>query len=150
VLPLLLANAIVMGFILTNHSLSPLSDVNDPLFNSLSVTAPAWVEWLTLRFGYHVEHHLYPWMSSRHAALVRDLIRARWPERYQSMPIWRALLALHRTGRVYKNATTLADLPGGKESSTLLPSEVGALPMAIPGARSVVAPRPSAAAPRTA
>jgi fatty acid desaturase len=122
-LPLLVANAIVMGFILTNHSLSPLSDVNDPLFNSLSVSAPRWVEWLTLGFGFHVEHHLFPWMSARHGPDVRRLILARWPERYQTMPIGRALLALHRTGRVYKNDTTLADMVGGKESMTLLPRD---------------------------
>lgn len=122
-LPLLVANAVVMGFILTNHSLSPLSDVNDPLFNSLSVTAPRWVDWLTLRFGFHVEHHLFPWMSSRHAPIVRALILSRWPERYQSLPIGHALLALHRTGRVYKNTTTLADMLGGKECMTLLPRD---------------------------
>ena len=123
VLPLLVANAIVMGFILTNHSLSPLSDVNDPLFNSLSVTVPRWAELWTLRFGFHVEHHLFPWMSSRHAPVVRSLILGRWPERYQSMPIGRALSALHRTGRVYKDATTLSDRLGGKESMTLLPRD---------------------------
>jgi fatty acid desaturase len=120
-LPLLVANAIVMGFILTNHSLSPHTDVNDPLLNSLSVTVPGWVDWCTLGFGFHVEHHLFPWMSSRHAPAVRSLIRARWAESYQSMPLGHALLALHRTGRVYKNPTTLADLPGGKEWPTLLP-----------------------------
>jgi len=148
VLPLLVANFVVMGFILTNHSLSPLSDVNDPLFNSLSVTAPRWVEWLTLGFGFHVEHHLFPWMSSRHGPLVRALIVGRWPERYQSMPIGRALLALHRTGRVYKNATTLADMLGGKESMTLLPRDWDArgltplVPMSIVAAASgpVLAP----------
>jgi fatty acid desaturase len=122
-LPLLVANVVVMGFILTNHSLSPLSDVNDPLFNSLSVTVPRWAEWCTMRFGFHVEHHLFPWMSSRHAPLVRSLLRERWPERYQSMPLGRALLALHRTGRVYKDATTLMDRIGGKECSTLLPGD---------------------------
>jgi fatty acid desaturase len=123
VLPLLVANAVVMGFILTNHSLSPLSEVNDPLFNSLSVTVPRWVDWLTLRFGFHVEHHLFPWMSSRHAPIVRSLILSHWPERYQSLPIGDALLALHRTGRVYKNATTLADMLGGEECMTLLPRD---------------------------
>lgn len=122
-LPLLVANTVVMGFILTNHSLSPLSEVNDPLFNSLSVTLPGFLEHLTLRFGYHVEHHLYPWMSSRHAPLVRSLIRSHWPGRYQSMPLPRALLALHRTGRVYKDATTLTDMRNGTESSTLLPRD---------------------------
>lgn len=124
-LPLAVANVIVMAFILTNHSLSPLTDVNDPLLNTLSVTLPPWMEWLTLRFGYHVEHHLFPWMSSRHAPRVRELVRERWAERYQSMPLSRALLALHRTGRVYKTPTTLADMPGGSESSTLLPRRAG-------------------------
>ncbi|MET0413388.1 MAG: fatty acid desaturase [Polyangiaceae bacterium] len=122
--PLLVANMIVMGFILTNHALSPLTHVNDPLLNSLSVTTPRWIEWLTLRFGFHVEHHLFPWMSSRHAPLVRALVRERWPERYQSLPLKGALLALHRTGRVYKSDTTLVDVPRGAEWSALLPRPV--------------------------
>jgi fatty acid desaturase len=121
VLPLLVANSIVMGFILTNHSLSPHTAVNDPLVNSLSVTAPRSVEWLTLRFGYHVEHHLFPWMSSRHAPLLRHMIRARWPERYQSMSLWHALAALHRTGRVYVEPTTLLDVRAGKRWRAITP-----------------------------
>jgi fatty acid desaturase len=128
VLPLLVANTIVMAFILTNHSLSPHTVVNDPLLNSLSVTVPRWVDWCTLRFGFHVEHHLFPWMSSRHAPAVRSLLLARWPERYQSMPLGRALLGLHRTGRVYKDATTLSDPLAGKEWPTLLPRDVPAAP----------------------
>ena len=76
-----------MSFILTNHSLSPRVEINDPLVSGLSVTTPRWIEWITLRFGYHVEHHLFPAMSSRHARKVRDLVDARWPERYQSMPL---------------------------------------------------------------
>ncbi|HWA72593.1 MAG TPA: fatty acid desaturase [Polyangiaceae bacterium] len=123
VLPLLVANAMVMGFILTNHSLSPHTEINDPLVNSLSVTLPRALDFLTLSFGYHVEHHVFPWMSSRHAPAVRELLRARFPERYQSMPLWRALLTLHRTGRVYKDETTLLDAPTGKEWRTLLPRE---------------------------
>lgn len=139
-LPLLVANTIVMGFILTNHSLSPLSKVNDPLFNSLSVTLPGWLEQLTLRFGFHVEHHLFPWMSSRHAPLVRSLILARWPERYQSMPIVRALLALHRSGRVYTTDTTLADMRDGTETSTLLPRDVLTREVQLPREVHVSAP----------
>ena len=139
VLPMGVANAIVMGFILTNHSLSPLTEVNDPLVNSLSVTLPRWLEWLTLHFGFHVEHHLFPWMSARHGRVVRALIVARWPERYQSMPVGRALLSLHRTGRVYKNARTLADMPGGKEWATLWPRERDAQRVAVTAC--VTAPR---------
>jgi fatty acid desaturase len=121
VLPLLIGNACVMAFILTNHSLSPRTSINDPLINSLSVTTPGFIERITLRFGLHVEHHLFPAMSSRHAPAVRDLVRARWPERYQSMPLTAALRALHRTARVYKDETTLVDPLTGAEHPTLLP-----------------------------
>jgi fatty acid desaturase len=120
-LPLLVANSIVMGFILTNHSLSPHTDVNDPLINSLSVTGPRWFEWVTLGFGYHVEHHLFPAMSARHAPALRAVLRTRWPHSYQSLPLLRALRALHRTGRVYDTQTTLLDPKTGRRWHTLAP-----------------------------
>jgi fatty acid desaturase len=118
-IPHLIANAIVMSFILSNHALSPRTDVNDPLVNSLSVTVPALYDRYTLRFGFHVEHHLFPAMSSRQHPRLRSLILERWPERYQSMPLSRALLALHRTARVYKDDLTLIDPRTGREHATL-------------------------------
>ncbi|MEJ7602105.1 MAG: fatty acid desaturase [Kofleriaceae bacterium] len=121
VMPLLIANLMVMSFILTNHSLSPRVAINDPLVSGLSVTSPRWFDWLTLGFGYHVEHHLFPSMSSRHAPLVRDVLQARFPDRYQSMPLVDALRELHRTARVYKDAVTLVDPRTGQEYPTLLP-----------------------------
>jgi fatty acid desaturase len=121
VIPLLVANVIVMSFILTNHSLSPRVEINDPLVSGLSVTTPRWIERLTLQFGYHVEHHMFPAMSARHAGAVRSLLRTYWPERYQSMPLSSALLRLHRTARVYKDAVTLVDPQTGLEFPTLMP-----------------------------
>lgn len=121
VLPLVVANIVVMSFILTNHGLSPRVEINDPLVSGLSVTAPRWVEWITLQFGYHVEHHLFPAMSSRHARSVRTLLRERWPLRYQSMPLRAALAALHRTSRIYKDDVTLVDPHTGREYPTLMP-----------------------------
>jgi fatty acid desaturase len=120
-LPLIVANSIVMAFILTNHSLSPLTDVNDALANSLSVTTPRVIDWLTLGFGFHVEHHIFAAMSTRHAREVRDVLRARYTDQYQSMPITRALLALHHSARVYKNETTLIDPRSGREWPALAP-----------------------------
>ncbi|HEY6039653.1 MAG TPA: hypothetical protein VIV58_35475, partial [Kofleriaceae bacterium] len=61
-------------------------------------------------------------MSSRHAAKLRELVRARWPERYQSMSLGQALAQLHRTARVYKDATTLYDPMTGAEFPTLMPT----------------------------
>ncbi|HEY6036393.1 MAG TPA: fatty acid desaturase [Kofleriaceae bacterium] len=121
VLPLLIANACVMAFILTNHSLSPKVGIDDPLISCLSVTTPRWVQWLSLGFGYHTEHHLFPAMSTRHAPSVRDLLVEKWPERYQSMPLAGALSRLHNTARVYKDARTLYDPMTGAEFETLLP-----------------------------
>lgn len=113
-IPLLIGNAMVMGHILTNHGLSPLTEINDPLANSLTVTVPRWFRFLTLGFGFHVEHHLYPAMSTRHAPVVQRELAARWPERYRALPLHRALWQLHRTARVYEDATTLCDPRSGK------------------------------------
>ncbi len=125
VLPLLTANACVMMFIVTNHSLSPRVDIDDPLVSSLSVTTPRVIDWLTLGFGYHVEHHLFPAISTRHAAAVRAELVARWPERYQSMPLGTALLRLHRTARVYKHHTMLVDPRTATEYPALVPRTAG-------------------------
>ncbi len=119
VLPLLVANACVMAFILTNHSLSPRVSINDPLASGLTVTTPRIVSWLTLGFGFHVEHHLFPAMSGRHATTVRAFLRKRWPERYKSMQLGDALGRLYRGARVYKSATTLCDPKTGAEHATL-------------------------------
>jgi len=121
VLPLIVANSIVMAFIMTNHNLSPLSPVNDPLVNSLSVTLPRVLEWLTLDFGFHVEHHLFPTISTRHGRAVRAELRAQYPERYQSMPLTTAIRKLHATARVYKDDVTLIDPNTGETWPTLLP-----------------------------
>ena len=119
--PLLVANACMMAFIVTNHSLSPRVELDDPLVSTLSVTTPRVLDWLTLGFGHHVEHHLFPAMSTRHAPTVRAQLLARWPERYQSMPLVTALSRLHDTARVYKHHTTLFDPKTAREYPTLLP-----------------------------
>jgi fatty acid desaturase len=117
------ANSIVMVFIMTNHNLSPLTPVNDPLVNSLSVTLPPPLVWLTLGFGFHVEHHLFPTMSTRHGSTVRDAVLAKFPGRYQSMSLFRALGQLYRTARVYRDNTTLIDPPSGMTWPTLVPRD---------------------------
>lgn len=125
-IPLVVANSIVMVFIMTNHNLSPLTPINDPLVNSLSVTLPRPLVWLTLGFGFHVEHHLFPAMSTRHGAAVRNAVRTKFPERYQSMSLFRALGRLYRTARVYRDNTTLIDPPSGMTWPTLVPRDPAA------------------------
>ncbi len=120
-LPLVIANSIVMMFIMTNHNLSPLTPINDPLVNSLSVTLPRPLEFLTLDFGFHVEHHLFPTVSTRHGRAIRSVLLAKFPERYQSMPLTTALHQLYVTARVYKDDVTLIDPPSGETFPTLVP-----------------------------
>jgi fatty acid desaturase len=119
VVPLLVANACVMAFILTNHSLNPRVEINDPLASGLTVTTSRLVEWLTLGFGFHVEHHLFPAISTRHAPTIRAHVRRRWPDRYHSMPLGDALRRLHRSARVYQSATELCDPRTGQTHATL-------------------------------
>ncbi|WP_243292867.1 acyl-CoA desaturase [Bacillus sp. FJAT-47783] len=100
-LPLLIGNFIVMSYISTNHRLNPIVPVNDPLANSLTVTVPKWVDVLHFNFSYHTEHHLFPSMSSKYYPLVKQHIKAMWPERYHEMPMTKAMVALWKTPRIY-------------------------------------------------
>ena len=120
-LPLVVGNSIIMSLILTNHCLSPHTDVNDPLVNSLSVTSSRWFEVYTLGFGFHVEHHLFPAMSGRHARPLAQLLKQRFPERYQAVPLPKALRGLYRSARVYDTPTTLMDPKTGQRWQTLTP-----------------------------
>jgi fatty acid desaturase len=117
--PMIVANTILMAYIMTNHSLSPMTEVNDPLVNSLSVTTPRWYEVYSLGFGMHVEHHLFPAMSSAYAPRVRAILREKFADRYREMSLSSALRKLFGTGRVYKTPTTLLDPRTGRESSTI-------------------------------
>jgi fatty acid desaturase len=104
--PLLVANAIVISYIATNHFLNPLADHGDVLASSLSVTLPRWLGWLDvlhLHFGAHVAHHLFPQAPTRHARYFEEEIAARWPDRYHVMPFHKALKLLWDTPWVYTN-----------------------------------------------
>ncbi len=118
-IPLLVANFGVMSYIASNHQLNPLTPVNDPLANSLTVRVPRWVDVLHLNFSHHVEHHIFPSMSPRYAPRVREVARRLWPDRYQEMPHWRALLTIWRTPRLYAGGTLLADPHRGRGYPTL-------------------------------
>ncbi|EGL82318.1 fatty acid desaturase [Caldalkalibacillus thermarum TA2.A1] len=108
-IPLLIANFIVIAYISTNHRLNPLVPVNDPLANTLTVTVPKWVDLLHFNFSHHTEHHLFPAMSSKYYPLVKEHIKKMWPDRYHEMPMVKALLTLWKTPRLYYNAKGLID-----------------------------------------
>ena len=109
VLPVLVANALVMSYIATNHFLNPLTDINDPLVNTLSVTSPRWIEKLHLGFGYHVEHHLFPTVSGQHGPAVRAVLVGLYGDRYLSLPHVQALRLLYTRPKVHDGHNTLVD-----------------------------------------
>ena len=111
IIPFLVANFIVMSYIATNHLLNPLTPVNDPLANSLTVTKPRWLDVMHFNFSHHTEHHIFPSMNPKYAPKVKALAKEMWPERYNEMPHWKALLTLWRTPRLYRENYELAD-PG--------------------------------------
>ena len=109
VIPLVVANFIVMSYIATNHFLRPLTKENDPLDNSMSVNTFGWVDQLHFNFSHHVEHHLFPNMSGANAPRVRTWLKENEADRYVSPPHWLAFVYLYKTPRVYLDSTTLVD-----------------------------------------
>jgi fatty acid desaturase len=107
VIPFMVQNYIVMSYITTNHNLSPLTKINDPLENSLTVTNHPVLEFLHLNFGYHVEHHIFPRMSCAHTKKVHFLLKEHYSDTYKSMPKGDALKMIYQTPRIYNTKTEL-------------------------------------------
>ncbi len=125
-LPMGLANILIMLYIMTNHNLNPRTEINDPLVNSLTVRTPRWLGVLHLDFGYHVEHHIYPTMSGAYTARVHEKAKAKWPTLYQELPLAKALWLLMVTPRYYENDAVLLDPKKGQRWVTLGAENLGA------------------------
>ncbi|MFE8072398.1 fatty acid desaturase [Marinobacteraceae bacterium S3BR75-40.1] len=109
VIPFMLANTISQSYILTNHFLRPQTERNNPVDNSMSVRTWRWLDPLHFRFSHHVEHHLFPRMSSNKAPRVRQWLETTMPECYVAPTHWQALRYLYGTPRVYLTPTVLVD-----------------------------------------
>lgn len=110
ILPLFWANAIVQGYILTNHFMRPQTEVNDPVENSMSLRTLGVLDHLHFHFSHHVEHHLFPKMSSRQAPKVRAWFLKNMPERYVCPTHLQAIRYMYQTPKVYLDANTLVDV----------------------------------------
>lgn len=120
VVPLAVSNIFNILYIYTNHHLNPRTSVNDPLINSLTVTAHPFIQWFHGNFGYHVEHHMFPSMSVRFAPQLHALLKEHFPDRYQHMPAWKAFKLLYQTGTCYsEDGERLVDLHTGETRWTL-------------------------------
>lgn len=118
-IPFFVQNYSILSYISTNHNISPLTKINDPLENSLTVTTNRFQEMFHLNFGYHVEHHLFPRVSCAHSKKIHMLLKEMYPTKYKHMPKWEALKHLYRTPRIYKNSNELIHPKTNETYSTI-------------------------------
>ncbi len=114
-LPISLGYAGLMAYIYTQHMTSPLTDLNDPLLNTISLRLPKVIDQLHCNFSYHAEHHIFPGLNSDYYPQVRALLSEYYPERMGYIlggrEAWHLLLT---TPRHYQDATTLTDASGSQ------------------------------------
>ncbi|MEM9265155.1 MAG: fatty acid desaturase [Cyanobacteria bacterium P01_F01_bin.13] len=112
-LPIGLGYAGMIFYIYTNHMFCPMTSVNDPLVNSVSVKVPKFLDLIHFNFSYHAEHHIFPGLNSDYYPLVREYLAQLYPERMGyvvcAKEAWRLLLT---TPRHYLDETTFTDLTG--------------------------------------
>lgn len=94
-LPVGIGYAGLIFYIYTNHLLCQMTEVNDPLINSVSLRVPKLFDKLHLHFSHHTEHHIFPGMNSDYYPMVRELLEIHYPERFNLLDAgdaWRLLL----------------------------------------------------------
>lgn len=110
IIPFFGANFVIQSYIVTNHWLRPLTAINDPLANSLSLVVPKFIDPLHFRFSHHAEHHLWPGLASSQLPKVRQWLLSNCPGDLALSRYGEALGWLYRTPRTYKGPTRLASL----------------------------------------
>jgi fatty acid desaturase len=112
-LPIGLGYAGLISYIYTNHLACPMTPVNDPLVNSVSIKVPKILDLLHLNFSYHAEHHIFPGLNSDYYPQVRALLQRHYPERMgYVMTAQQAWHQLCSTPRLYQDETTLTNWSG--------------------------------------
>lgn len=109
VVPMMVANAVILSYIVTNHMMRPLTESLDTLATTMSVTTWKALDHFHFHFSHHVEHHFFPNMATCYAPAVRAQLRRFVPDRYLAPPHLRALVTLFGSPRLYADAQTLAD-----------------------------------------
>ncbi len=113
-LPIGIGYAGMMFYIYTNHMVCPMTGINDPLINSLSIRVPKIFDILHLNFSYHTEHHIFPGINSDYYPMVQELLKVHYPERLNLLDAGEAWHLLLQTPRHYKDENTFTDWSGEK------------------------------------
>lgn len=107
IVPMLVANFVILAYVATNHMLRPLRDRTDSLATTMSVRTFRALDRVHFHFSHHVEHHLFPALASSSLPLVRDALRRVDADAYLCPPHGRALRALFTTPRFYEGHDVL-------------------------------------------
>jgi fatty acid desaturase len=89
-----------------------MTEVNDPLVNSISLRVPRIIDTLHLNFSYHTEHHIFPGMNPDYYPLVQKHLLQLYPERLNLLSAREAWRLLMQTPRHYLDATTFSSSSG--------------------------------------
>lgn len=116
-IPMLVANFTVMIYIFTNHVLRPLKGKASALDGTMSVTTIPLLDRLHFHFSHHIEHHLFPSLSSRHYPLVRKALQEIAGDRYLAPSHWWAVMVLYKTPKVYATPETFVEPRSGRRVS---------------------------------
>ncbi|WP_396032981.1 fatty acid desaturase family protein [Candidatus Cyanaurora vandensis] len=111
-LPIWIGYGGILFYVYTNHMLCPMTALNDPLVNSLSLRVPKLFNLLHFNFSYHTEHHIFPGMNSDYYPLVQELLKTLYPDRFNLLDARAAWLLLLRTPRHYQDEQTFTNWSG--------------------------------------
>ncbi|MEM9537359.1 MAG: fatty acid desaturase [Cyanobacteria bacterium P01_E01_bin.45] len=111
-LPIWIGYAGCLFYIYTNHMLCRMTEVNDPLINSVSLRVPKILDVLHLNFSYHTEHHVFPGVNSDYYPQVQALLLEHFPGRFNLLPAMTAWRMMLTTPRHYKDEMTFTNWTG--------------------------------------
>jgi fatty acid desaturase len=122
-LPIWIGYAGIMFYVYTNHMLSRMTDVNDPLINSVSLRVPKLFDLLHLNFSYHTEHHIFPGINSNYYPQVQALLKTHYGDRFNLLDAAQAWRLMLNTPRHYKTENTFTDWQGERVVTCPLSSD---------------------------
>jgi fatty acid desaturase len=111
-LPIWIGYSGIMFYIYTNHMLCRMTDINDPLVNSISIRVPKLFDLLHFNFSHHTEHHIFPGLNSDYYPVVQSLLKAKYGDRFHLLDAGKAWKLMLQTPRHYKDENTFTDSLG--------------------------------------
>lgn len=123
-IPCCIGYAGIIFYIYTNHFLCPMTEVNDPLLNSVSLKVPPIFDLLHFNFSYHTEHHLFPSLNSDYYPMVQELLHIHYPNQENLLTAGEAWRLLMATPRHYRDEQTLTDWSDQKTVACPCPQKV--------------------------